>query len=77
MSFDPYRGLSYMSVLHVDLRGVGRPDAATVDALARLHLVLKQAGWELRIRGCDQLGDLIAFMGLDDVLVVKPRREPE
>lgn len=64
-----------MTVLHVDVRGLDRADAALVDALARFYLALKQAGCELEIRGaCDELRDLIAFMGLEDVLRVEPRR---
>ncbi len=67
-----------MTVLDIDVRSIARPEAATVDALARLHLALKLEGFELRICGaCDQLRDLIAFMGLEDVLIVEPRRETE
>ena len=67
-----------MSVLQIDVRAIARPEAATVDALARLHLALKQAGFELRICGAtDQLRELIAFMGLDEVLRVEVGRQPE
>ena len=61
-----------------DVRSVARPDAQTVDALAHLQLVAKQAGLRLRVRGVgDELRRLIAFMGLGDVLTVEPEREPE
>ena len=64
-----------MSVLKIDVRGIGAPDAVTVDVLARVHCALKRCGYEMRLTGaCDQLRELIAFMGLDDVLIVEPRR---
>lgn len=67
-----------MRVFQVNVRGQGPADAALVDALARFHLALKQAGCELQICGaCDQLRDLIAFMGLDEVLWVEPGRKPK
>ena len=72
------RGLFYMSVLQIDVRGIARPEAAMVDALARLYVALKRAGFELRICGAsDQLCELIAFMGLADVLLVEVGRQPE
>ena len=68
-------GLIYMTVLHVDVDGIERCDCAIVDTLARVQLALKQEGWELQIRGAsDQLCELIAFMGLADVLRVESRR---
>ena len=64
--------------LTCDVSRVERPDAQTVDVLARLHLVVKEAGGEMRIYGaCHRLRDLIAFMGLEDVLRIEPRRKPE
>jgi anti-anti-sigma regulatory factor len=61
-----------------DVRAVAEPDAATVDALARVQLLVKRLGREMRIRGVgDQLRELILFMGLDDVLVLEPRRKAE
>ena len=67
-----------MSVLQIDVRGIARPEAATIDKLARLHIALKGAGFELQICGAsDQLRELIAFMGLDEVLRVEPRRQSE
>jgi ABC-type transporter Mla MlaB component len=44
-------------------------DAVTVDALARLQLAARRHRCVIRLRGAsDELRDLVAFMGLDDVL---------
>ena len=69
-----------MTVLRVtcDVSGIEKPDVQTVDVLARVQVMVNQAGGEMRVRGaCDRLCDLIDFMGLGDVLRVEPRREPE
>ena len=51
-----------------DVRGV-EPTAATVDALARLQLAAKRFGCQVRLSGTSEdLRDLVAFMGLEDVL---------
>ena len=51
-----------------DVRGV-EPDAVTVDALARLQLGARRHGCQVRLRGASsELLDLVAFMGLSDVL---------
>lgn len=51
-----------------DVCGVGS-DAVTVDALARLQLAAGRHGCRVRLRGAsDELRDLVAFMGLADVL---------
>jgi ABC-type transporter Mla MlaB component len=51
-----------------DVRGVG-PDAVTVDALARLQLAARRNGCQVRLRNAsDELVELLAFMGLSDVL---------
>jgi ABC-type transporter Mla MlaB component len=43
-------------------------DAVTVDALARLQLVARRYGCQIRLgNASDELRDLIAFMGLADV----------
>lgn len=45
------------------------PDAVTVDALARLQLAARRHGCQVRLtRASEQLRELIAFMGLEDVL---------
>lgn len=51
-----------------DVRGV-EPDAATVDALARLQLAARRNACQVRLRGASpELLALVAFMGLRDVL---------
>ena len=58
-----------------DVRAVDCPDAATVDALARIQVIARQSGREMWIRGAsDQLRELIAFMGLREVLCLEARR---
>ena len=53
-----------------DVSGVGVPDAVTVDALARLQLAARRYGCQVRLRNAsDELRELVAFMGLTDVLV--------
>ena len=55
-------------VIRCNVGGV-EPDAVTVDALARLQLAARRAGCELRLANASaELRDLIAFMGLRDVL---------
>jgi ABC-type transporter Mla MlaB component len=55
-------------LLCCELAGVV-PDAVAVDALARLALAARRGGCCVRLRGaCGELSELIAFMGLDDVL---------
>jgi hypothetical protein len=54
------------------------PDVLTIDALARLELAARRGGLRFRLRDAsDQLRDLIAFVGLADVLRVEPRRQAE
>jgi anti-anti-sigma regulatory factor len=46
------------------------PDATTLEAIARLALVARRRGAELRLRGpSDELRDLLEFAGLASVLV--------
>jgi ABC-type transporter Mla MlaB component len=52
----------------IDVSGV-EPDAVCVDALARLQLGAKSHGCRVRLRNATPgLRELVAFMGLDDVL---------
>ena len=45
------------------------PDAVTVDALARLQLAARRHGCRVRLcNASSELRDLVAFMGLTDVL---------
>jgi len=56
------------SVAHCDVTGV-ESDAVTVDALARLQLAAQRIGCRVRLRNAsDELRDLVALMGLTDVL---------
>jgi ABC-type transporter Mla MlaB component len=51
-----------------DARGV-EPDVVTVEALARLQLAAHRHGCRVRLRhASDELRELVAFMGLADVL---------
>ena len=50
-----------------DVSGV-EPDAVTVDALARLQLASRRHGCQVRLcNASDELLELVAFMGLEDV----------
>jgi hypothetical protein len=53
------------------------PDLDLVDALARLQLLARRRGWSIHLRPCDELRELVQFVGLADVLSVEPRREIE
>jgi ABC-type transporter Mla MlaB component len=65
---------SRADVVTCDVRGV-EPDAVTVDALARLQLAARRRGCRIRLlHASRQLVELVAFMGLTDVL---PEREDE
>ena len=66
-----------MEKLSCDVRAV-RADVAAVDALARLQLAARQAGFELRlVRASAELTCLIEFTGLATVLRVEPGGQPE
>ena len=61
-----------------DLSTLGSADAETIDLLARLQLAARRHGRTLRLLDASPaLVDLIAFVGLDAVLCVEPRREAE
>ena len=56
------------AVAYCDVSGVGA-DAVTVDALARLQLAAHRYGCQVRLQHASpELRDLVAFMGLQDVL---------
>jgi ABC-type transporter Mla MlaB component len=77
-------GDSRAAVALCDVRGV-EPDAGTVDALARLQLAARRYACQVRLRhASEELLELVAFMGLSEVLPdpdstlgVKPGREAE
>ncbi len=59
---------SAITFIFCDVEGV-KADAVTVDALARLQLAARRRRCQVRLRGAsDELRDLVAFMGLRDVL---------
>jgi hypothetical protein len=59
------------NVVTCDLGGLRDPDAGTIDLLARLQLTARRLGGSIQLRhACDDLQDLLAFVGLDDVLPV-------
>jgi ABC-type transporter Mla MlaB component len=59
---------SHAGIALCDVSGI-YPDAVTVDALARLQLAAKRHGCQVRLRhATNELLDLVAFMGLQDVL---------
>jgi phage tail protein X len=51
---------------------------ALIDTLARVHLVAKRAGCAVTAvyDAPPGLAELVAFVGLDSVLRVEPRRQP-
>jgi ABC-type transporter Mla MlaB component len=56
-------------LVECDVAGVV-PDAVTVEALARLQLGARRQGCRVRLRGASpELRELVAFMGLRDVLL--------
>jgi hypothetical protein len=60
------------SIAICDVCGV-RADAVTIDALARLQFAARRHGCRVYLRGAaPELVDLVAFMGLADVLVDEP-----
>jgi anti-anti-sigma regulatory factor len=77
MSFAaPSRLFSYMaaprpSTIVCDV-GALPPEAAAVEALARLQLAARRVGLEIRLcRASTELRDLLVFCGLEDVLRVE------
>lgn len=58
--------------------GALAPDAAAVDALARLQLGARRLGLELRLRqASSELQELLFLFGLAEVLRVEPGGQPE
>lgn len=66
------------STLVCDVESMTSPDLGSVGALARLQLEARRLGLELLLRGASsELRELIAFVGLEKVLCVETRRQPE
>jgi hypothetical protein len=58
--------------------GALAPDAVAVDALARIQLVARRLGLEIRLRhASNELQELLTFVGLGDVLRVEMEGEAE
>ena len=63
-------------VVRCDVAGV-EPDAVTIDALCRLQLGARRLGCRVHLSNASpDLCDLIAFMGLTDVLPERSGLEP-
>lgn len=78
MSFDSSAGLSLMNVLVIDVSEVVDPDVSTVDAMAQLHLLARRFGCEPRFqKASNELQELVALVGLSEVLRVEPCGQPE
>lgn len=61
-----------------DVSAITKPDATTVDFLARVHLFWRRLGRHLRIVEAPRdLEDLVCLMGLSEVLAVESRRKTE
>jgi ABC-type transporter Mla MlaB component len=59
-------------IAHCRVSGV-EPDAVVVDALARLQLAAQRHRCQVRLRDASpELRELVAFMGLNDVLPDEP-----
>jgi ABC-type transporter Mla MlaB component len=57
------------AVVVCDVAALDRPDAATVEALARLQLAARRSGCRVRLRhACGALRDLLELMGLSEVV---------
>jgi hypothetical protein len=55
-----------------------QPDVGTIGALARLELAARRQGKTIRLRNSsNELRELIALAGLDEVLRVEPRGQAE
>ena len=60
-----------------DIRSLATPDAATVEALARLQLTALRAGRRICLRSASgELQDLLALVGLVELLPVVEPAEP-
>ncbi|HJT37430.1 MAG TPA: STAS domain-containing protein [Actinomycetota bacterium] len=61
--------LSTAEVALCEVRDMTDPDAVTVEALARLQLLAQRRGCRVSlVNASHELHDLIAFMGLTDVI---------
>jgi ABC-type transporter Mla MlaB component len=57
------------AVVVCDVAAIDRPDAETVEVLARLQLAARRSGCRVRLRhACGELRDLLELMGLSEVV---------
>jgi hypothetical protein len=67
-----------MEILVIDVGEVVAPDVSTVGDMARLHVLAHRFGYEARFRRVSpELQELVAFVGLAEVLRVEPCGETE
>jgi ABC-type transporter Mla MlaB component len=67
-----------VDVVICDVGALTRPDAATIDALARLQLTARRTGRRIRLRhACAELQQLLELMGLSDAIPVAGRLLPD
>ena len=60
------------------MEGAAAPDVALVDALARLQLAARRAGWTMWLReSSGELRDLIDLCGLGCALALEADGQPE
>jgi ABC-type transporter Mla MlaB component len=65
------------AVVTCDVAALSHPDAASVEALARLQLLARRSGCRVRLRdACVELRDLLVLMGLSEVLPCSSDLEP-
>ncbi len=61
-----------------DTSAIADPSLGTVADLARLHIAARRLNLDVVLRNAsDALVELVAFVGLADVLRVEPRRQAE
>jgi ABC-type transporter Mla MlaB component len=61
-----------------DVGAVAAPDAATVDALARLQLRARRSGYEIRLRRVpERLEELLRLAGMEEALPLEGGRHAE
>jgi hypothetical protein len=61
-----------------DTSAIADPNLGTVADLARLHVAARRLNLDVVLRNAsDALVELVAFVGLADVLRVEPRRQAE
>jgi hypothetical protein len=61
-----------------EVRGLGAPDLAVVDGLARLQLLARRLGGSIRLQEvCEELGELLDLAGLGREMGGEPKGREE